>query len=391
VRWHVLLTLLLSGAPCLAPAAPYVPSSDQQVLERLPFKATDPLARELAQLREAVRRNNKDLDAAVRLARRYYGLVGEEGDPRYLGYAQAALAPWWNQPQPPVPVQLLRASIRQFRHDFTGALTDLATVLEREPSNAEARTLRALIHIVQARYADGRRDCVSLVQYSPLIGAGCAAMVDGLTGEQQPAYRRLADILARHPKVPDSDRLWVHVRLAELAERMSDAKLTEHHYRQALATGIQDGFMLAAYADFLLDRQRPREVVKLLEQRTRSDVLLLRLAFAERALGMSEADAHEKELAARFQAATMRGDNVHQQEESRFALAVEKNPANALMLARENWRVQREPRDARAFLEAAVAARDSAAAAPVLEWLVSSRIADSRLSELASRLTEREK
>lgn len=143
-------------------AAPYVPKSDAQVLERLPFKPNDPVARELAKLRSELQRNPQNLDIAVLIARRYYEMVGEEGDPRYLGYAQAALAPWWELPQPPFEVQVLRASIRQFRHDFAGAIADLNQVLESDPANTRARVQRAIIHIVQARYAEARGDCQAL-------------------------------------------------------------------------------------------------------------------------------------------------------------------------------------------------------------------------------------
>ena len=55
-------------------------------------------------------------------------------------------------------------------------------------------------------------------------------------------------------------------------------------------------------------------------------------------------------------AAEMRGDTVHQQEEARFALHIKNDAKNALRLAGENWKVQREPRDAQIFLEAALAA-----------------------------------
>jgi hypothetical protein len=75
-----------------ASAAPYIPASESQVLERLPFKANDPIAREMGQLRADLGRDPNNADTAVALAWRYYELVAEEGDPRYLGYAQAALA-----------------------------------------------------------------------------------------------------------------------------------------------------------------------------------------------------------------------------------------------------------------------------------------------------------
>ena len=65
---HRLKTLLLLLLPITAAwAAPYVPTSDAQVLERLPARATDPRARELLQLRNAWRRDPNDLEAACLL------------------------------------------------------------------------------------------------------------------------------------------------------------------------------------------------------------------------------------------------------------------------------------------------------------------------------------
>ncbi|HKC45006.1 MAG TPA: hypothetical protein VKC64_14350, partial [Burkholderiales bacterium] len=52
-------------------AAPYTPTEDAKVLERLPVKPADPAARELRDLRAQLAARPDDLDAAVRLARRY--------------------------------------------------------------------------------------------------------------------------------------------------------------------------------------------------------------------------------------------------------------------------------------------------------------------------------
>src|SRR5207248_3018365 len=144
-------------------------------------------------------------------------------------------------------------------------------------------------------------------------------------------------------------------------------------FNQALSLGIDDNFLLAAYADFLLDRSRPKEVVGLLKQWTRSDTLLLRLAQAEKRLGMREADAHVQALADRFAAAALRGERLHMGEEARFLLDLKGDAKTALAVALENWKEQREPRDALVVLEAAAAAKDSKAAAPVLKWLEESR------------------
>jgi Tfp pilus assembly protein PilF len=386
---HRLAFFLLCLLCCLtqAVAAPYVPASESKVLERLPFKPNDPIAREMAQLRTELQRNPGNVEVAAKLARRYYELVSEEGDPRYLGYAQAALAPWWGMPMPPIEVQLLRASLRQFRHDFAGAISDLNQVIARNPQHPQALSLRAIIHIVQARYAQGRSDCQALRQVGdPLIGLGCIAMVDGLTGKAAPAYSALNGAFANASDAIPSKKLWLQIRLAELAQRLGRTEAAESHFKQALGLGIADTFLLAAYADFLMEQKRPMQVVELLKDKTRSDVLLLRLVFAERALNLPAAKEREATLAARYAAAQMRGETVHQQEEARFALQVQHDPKKALMLAQENWKVQLEPRDAQILLEAAIAAKDAAAAQPVLHWLEQSHIEDRNLIGLAEQL-----
>jgi len=380
--------LIFLCAVSLAHAAPYVPASDATILERLPFKPNDPLAREVAKMRVELQRNPQNVEVAVSLARRYYGLVAEEGDPRYLGYAQAALAPWWEIPSPPVEVQVLRASLAQFRHDFAGAIADLTSVLERDPRHAQARALRATIHIVQARYEQARADCMALRGVtSDLIVFGCVAMVDGLTGKAAAAYRNLTEAIGGATQASPADRLWGLIRLAEIAQRLGKTDAAEIHFRQALALNITDTFLLAAYADFLLNQKRPAEVVAMLKDKTPSDVLLLRLVLAERALQLPAAREREMTLAARYAAAQLRGDTAHQQEESRFALHVQHDPKQALLLAQENWKVQREPRDARVLLEAAIAQKDAVAAQPVLQWLADNHHEDRELISLAQQLT----
>lgn len=384
------LMLILAGllvAP-LAHSVPRIPATDDVVLERLPFRPNDPIAREMSDLRGALRRDPMDQAAALRLAQRYYGLVAEEGDPRYIGYAQAALGPWWTMAEPPVEIQVMRASLAQFNHDFSGAIRDLDSVIARFPAHAQARALRATIHMVQARYAQARADCQSLQGLTDeVIAIGCLAMVDGLTGKAQPAYDTLLATLARHSDARADERLWVLLRLAEISQRIGKVETAEQHFRQAVALNIPDTFMLAAYADLLMDQKRHAEVVALLKDRTRSDVLLLRLVFAERMLKLPEAGALQATLAARYAAAQLRGDTVHQQEEARFVLAVDGDANKALGLALENWTVQREPRDARIVLEAALAARKPAAAQPVLIWLAESGIEDRTLRALARQFT----
>ena len=69
-----------------------------------------------------------------------------------------------------------------------------------------------------------------------------------------------------------------------------------------------------------------------------------------------------------------------------FDLIMTGDAAQALRLAAENYRVQREPRDARILLEAAIAAGDPAAAQVVRDWLRSSGFEDARLRALGEKL-----
>lgn len=371
-------------------AAPYIPGSDAQVLETLPARAADPRMRELSALRRELAADPQRLDVAVRLARRYYEQAAADGDPRYVGYAQAALAPWWDQPDPPGPARLMRAILLQFGHQFDAALADLGAVLTADPANGEAWAWQAAIEMVQARYAEARRACESLAPLAPpLIAASCIANVDSVSGKAGAAVAAIRAALADAGDAGPAERLWVLTRLAETEERRGEHPAAEAAYRQALALNLTDGYLLAAYADFLLDRGRPAEVLALLKDKTRSDLLLLRLALAAKAQKSPQLAGWQGDLKARFDAARLRGDKLHQKEESRYALQLEGDARRALALASENYQLQREPADARVLLEAALAARAPAAAEPVLKWMADSGIESAVLRQLAADLKGR--
>jgi hypothetical protein len=112
----------------------------------------------------------------------------------------------------------------------------------------------------------------------------------------------------------------------------------------------------------------------------------LRLAIAQHALGLPEAEAGIRTLGERFAAAALRGEQLHLAEESRYRLELKGDARGALDAALENWKDQREPRDALAVLEAAVAARDARAAEPVLRWLKETGFESERLKKLARLL-----
>src|SRR5262245_18468660 len=149
-----LLALLL---PFTVAAAPFTPASDAEVLERVPARSNDPRVREMEEKRAAWLRNPKDPELAVRLARRWYDEALAQGDPRYVGYAQAALGAWWSDRAPPVSVRIQRAKVLQYGHRFDEALVDLEGAERVEPDDPEAWANSAAIRMVQANYAGARR------------------------------------------------------------------------------------------------------------------------------------------------------------------------------------------------------------------------------------------
>ncbi len=385
LRLLTVVALLGSG---LATGEPYRPTDPSVVLERLPIKPGDERSRALAADRARLAAAPRDPALAMKVASAYYALAGAEGDPRYIGYAEAALAPWAADRKAPADILYMRGKLLQWRHEYAPALELFALALQREPGHYDTLSGRSAVLTVLADYAGARRDCETMREREKeRYWSSCLAYIDGQTGQAAAAERKLADLLARNADASPAGQLWLLTRLADLATRLERPADAERHYRRALAFGVDNQYLLANYGDFLVDQGRHAEAVALLRDWTRSDVLLLRLTLAEQALGAPEFKVHAQTLRERFAAAALRGDTLHRQEESRFQLLVERNPARALELAVANWAIQREPYDARILLEAAVAARNPVAAQPVLDWLAQSRHEDPQLAALAKALT----
>ena len=279
--------------------------------------------------------------------------------------------------------------MRQSSHDFESALADLAQVLKRDPGNAQAWLTRATILQVRGEYAEAKQACVPLVRLAPeLITVTCGSSIASFTGDAIKGYELLRRTLDKNATAPVTEKLWALTVLAEMAERMGRIADAEQHFKQALALGHRDGYLLGAYTDFLLDQGRVTEVIELLKDGLRADGLLLRVALAEKFQNVTggppapQFASHVAALRDRFAASRQRGDTVHRREEARFVLHLLNQPREALRLATENWAVQREPADARILLESATAARNSIAAKPVLDWMGTNHLEDVRLAKL---------
>lgn len=378
--------LCLFGMTQAVSATPFIPGDGKQVLEVLPSR-NDPRQQELQRLRTALAADPRDARAAVTLARRYVEIWRDGGDPRYLGYAQAGLAPWWAMPEPPLAVRVMRATLLQSTHKFSAALADLNAVVRLDRDDAQAWLTRATILQVLGDYPNARASCQQLSRLAPaLILQTCLSSVASLNGEAETAYRQLDQLLHQTTDATPDIRIWVQTLLGEIAQRRGDFKAARRQFEQAMALGVPDSYLLAAYADFLLHQNEPEKVIHLLEKKTQIDALLLRYAIALEHAQSPEALKYSTMLAQRFEAARMRGDTIHQREQARYELELAKDPAAALRVAQANWQVQKEPADTRLLLQAAVAAKDPVAAEPLLVWLRGTRLEDSELAPLIAAI-----
>lgn len=387
--------VLLALAPPWLMAAAYTPASDNEVVERLPSRVLGVAERqEERRQRALLRQQPASLPLALRSAREAIDRARERGDPRELGQAQAALAPWWAQATPPAPVRLMRAIILQSQHDFEGSLKDLDALLAPGADaplgvRAQAELTRATVLQVTGRWAEAAAGCERLQgpAYAVLGDAVrlpaqvCRAELLSLQGREQDADRLLQPLI----RAAGTDDAWMTLVRAERADRRGQPEAGAL-YRQALAAHA-DVYTLAAYADWLLARQQAPEAAQLLSGREEADALLLRLAIAWQRMGDPRAAAAIQTLSERFAASAARGDRGHEREQAMFALHLAHEPARALALAQANWQRQKEPVDALLLLAAATAAGQPAAAAPVREFAQATGWVDRRLAAQASPAT----
>jgi hypothetical protein len=367
-----------------ARATPYLPTDGKTVVETL---KKDPQQRQLQSMRKALAAQPHDVQLASTLSQSYISQARISGDPRYLGYAQAALSPWWTHVDAPTPILVLRATLRQSSHHFPEALTDLNLVLNKDRNNAQAWLTRATIHQVTGNYALAKNSCMHLYSLAPeIVIATCLNHVASLNGEADKSYAALSELYKKTPEIQAPVKIWVLTLLAEISLRRGDAKAAQSWFGQAMAADTPDSYLLGAYADFLLDQERNAEVLTLLKDKTRVDALLLRYTLALKNTKSALTGQHVSMLEQRFNAAMLRADTVHQREQARFELQLKNNPSAALILAQKNWAIQKEPADLRIYLEAAVANKNRSAALPALNWLKANQLQDQAVQALLAKL-----
>jgi hypothetical protein len=365
-RLSIATALLLCAAAMAAPRD-IKPAADSDVIETLPAR---------------IRSAGNTPEGAAASAREWIQLSRQEADPRYLGRAQAVLAPWWDKPDAPPALAILQATVQQSRHEFAPARKTLLATLKRDPSQAQGWLTLATLEHLSGQYAAAAAACEQVARNgAALYAAACQLETLSLQGRHDEARQGYEALIQRAVDV--GTRSWLLSLLAESEERAGRDTEAARAYQASLAAG-PDGYTALAYADMLLRTSRPQDALKALEKQPASDATLLRQAYARKLLGDAKWQPMAAELRERFAALDARGEDKapHARERALGALWLDGNAVAASQFAQLNLSLQKEPLDWWLALHTAKLANRPAELARTRSALAATGLQDARLSAL---------
>ncbi|MGK2897948.1 MAG: tetratricopeptide repeat protein [Burkholderiaceae bacterium] len=377
------LLAALSGTLAPVRATPIVPTRDDEVIDVLP--AVKGSRAEERRLRRQLAHQPRDPALALAVAKRYLDQAHELGDPRFAGMAMSAIEAWTDEATMPDAVLMMRATLQQYLHEFDASVASLQHLLARpggQPRPQSWLTL-ATVRRVQGRYADSDAACRQVASAGAALHASaCLAENAALRGDVAGGRSAFVALLASVGN-PPATQAWLSTSLAELEQRAGNPAAAEAAFRAALKLD-PDGYTTLAFADFLIEQKRPAQARALLKDQARSDAVLLRLAIAGTQARAATAAADVAEMRERIALANERPDAkvFHGREQAMFALAVDRDAARALELARGNVAQQREPLDLLVLAQAARATGQAAALQEAKRLTVEIGLVDQRIKAI---------
>ena len=368
----VLIAAALLCFPWVACAAAQElrPQSDSELIERLPPR-----------VKAAGKSDGADPVRAAKAAQEWISLARRETDPRYLGRAQAVLAPWWGKPDAPADIAVLQATVQQSRHEFEAARQTLAAALKRAPNHAQGWLTMATLERLQGRYKEALAACEAVQRAgAALYALACALETRSLQGDTDGASRGFSSLIAQTTE--PSLAAWLRSLLAEHLERAGQDAAALQNYQISLKLD-DDGYTALALADLLLRTARQREALVVLANRPLSDAVLLRRAYALKLAGKAEWKQAQGELQERFAASAARGDDaaLHARELALAALWLAEDLPAAAKHAQINWQLQKEPLDWLIAFKCVNASTNPAFLATLKGALSDSGLRDERLAQ----------
>lgn len=333
------------------------PRRGDEVVERLPtitrVRPAAPNASAPAQPADPV--------AAAAQARAHIATARQSGDTRYWGRAQAVLAPWWNQPNAPVELAILQATVQQGRHEFAASRNVLQAALRHDPGNAQGWLNLAALQRLSGQYPQALQACNAVARAGQNFYAqACVLETQSLQGQNAAARSGLAKLLVQTQEA--DQRSWLASLQAENEERAGADAAALAAYRSSLHSE-PDLYTSIALSDLLLRTGKPAQALAVLKPLPLTDAVLLRQATALRRLKAPSWQALRQTIREWNAELAQRGDDLtlHGREQALVALWLDDDAPGALVIARRNLDLQREPVDWWLALQSARQAGDTAA------------------------------
>ena len=359
------------------------PVRDDEVLEVLPGVTRNRPAQTAAAPATSVRASHPAAVAAQ--AREDIAVARQTGDTRYWGRAQAVLAPWWDRPDAPADLAVLQATVQQGRHEFAASRAVLTAALARTPGHAQGWLNLASLERLSSRYAESLAACDAVERAGQMLYAeACRLETQSLQGQNGLARQGFQTLVDRATNA--GQRSWLLSLLAESEERAGRDVAAADAYTRSLAAE-HDLYTAIAFSDLLLRTGKTEQALKVLAPLHETDAVVLRRGAAWKRLGDARWSAQRDVLKERVQELARRGDDttLHGRELALTALWLDGDAAQALQLATNNLRLQREPLDWWVAVQSARQAGQSAALADIQAGIAAAGLHDARLAPEAAQ------
>ena len=375
-RAGLLAAATAAALPALAVTA-VQPASDGEVVEVLPAITKTRLPRWPATTPSQP--TPAEAATAAQQARSAISVARQTGDTRYWGRAQAVLAPWWDAPGAPADLAVLQATVQQGPHEFAAARSVLTAALKRSPGHAQGWLDLASLERLSARYGESLAACAAVERAGAAVYAqACRLETESLQGRHAQAAQGLQALLDGARAA--GQRSWLLSLLAEVQERAGHDAAAASAYAASLAAE-PDLYTAIALSDLLLRTGQTEQALKVLAPLPATDAVVLRRGAAWKRLGDVRWRAQRGVLKERVQELQRRGDDttLHGRELALTALWLDGDAAQALQLAADNLRLQREPLDWWVAVQSARQAGQSAALADIQAGIAAAGLHDARL------------
>jgi tetratricopeptide (TPR) repeat protein len=371
----VLACVLSVGSIACAFAEPYLPKSRSDVIYEAKAEWDAALVRPGP--------GSQNPDEAAATAARFVSQGERSDDPRFYGYARAALKPWKDDPSPPRKVLEQRVRIAQSLHDFDAALADIQRMLHKQPNDVNALLSASLIHQDAGRFDTAKATCDRVALSSHAHWTLCAADLSSVTGGADEAYALLEQNVAQLRDL--RTQAWASGLLAQIADRRGSRELAIANFERSLQLAPDAVPLRKSYLNFLYENRHAVRMNALLTNATEDGPYFFHVCLLKKLQGAAGTSRCLDALTKKYQHAANRGDKPHYFEEIVVALDFSNDPAHAFELALQNWNVNKKPSDAVLLAKASVATKNKDVLLSLSSWKRETKLEDTRLDRLLSK------